>query len=101
MIALVGGPGGWRAEAASDKEAIDITHGNPPRAREGWCGELLIWNERYCRDRRLAGDEVPASGSGPSSRAPQVAGWSPRRTLPGDPHTLRHPSGRLDYHEKP
>ncbi len=58
MIALVGEPGGWRAGAASDEEAIDITHGNPPRAREGWCGERLIRNERYCRDRRLAGERV-------------------------------------------
>ena len=74
MIAVVGEAGGWRAEAVSDEEAIDITHGNPPRAREGWCGERLIRNERCGRDRRLAEDEVPASGSGPSSRAPQVAG---------------------------
>ena len=74
MIALVGEPGGRLAEAASDEEAIDITHGNPPRARDGWSGELLIRNERYCRDRCLAGGKVPASGSGSSSRTPQVAG---------------------------
>ena len=74
MIALVGEPGGRLAEAASDERAIDITHGDPPLARKGWCGERLIRNERYFRDRRLAGDEVPASGSGPSSHAPQVAG---------------------------
>ena len=69
MIALVGEPDGRLAEAASDEEAIDITHGNPPRAREGWCGEPLIRNERHRRDRRLVGDGVPASGSGPSSRS--------------------------------
>ena len=101
MIAVVGEVGGRPTEAASDEETMDITHGNPPRAREEWCGERLIRYERYGRDRRLAGDELPASGSGPSSRAPQVAGQSLRQTLPGDPRTLRHPSGRLDYHEKP
>ena len=74
MIVLVGEPGDRFVEVAPDEEAIDITHGNPPRAREGWCGELFIWNERYRRDRHLAGDEAPVCGSGPSSRAPQVAG---------------------------
>ena len=74
MIALVGEPGGRLAEAASDEETIGITHGNPARAWEAWCGERLIRNERYFRDRCLVGDEIPASGLGPSSRAPQVAG---------------------------
>ena len=79
LVALVG----RLAKATSDEEAIDVTHGNPPRAREGWCGELLILNERYCRDYCLAGDEVPASGSGPSSRAPHVAGLE----------SVQHPAG--------
>ncbi len=45
VSALVGEPGGRRAEATAGEEAIDITHGDPRRAREGWCGELLIRNE--------------------------------------------------------
>ena len=65
---------GRLAEAVSDEEALDITRGNPLQAREGWCGKRLIRNERYGRDRCLAGGEVPASGSDPSFRAPQVAG---------------------------
>ena len=35
MIAFVGEPRGRFAGAAADEEAIDITHGYPPGAREG------------------------------------------------------------------
>ena len=45
MIALVSEAGGRRAEAAAGEETIGITHGDPWRAWEGWCGELLIRNE--------------------------------------------------------
>ena len=51
---------GWLVEAASAEEAIDIVHGTVPRAREVWRGELLVWNERYYRDRFLGGAEMPA-----------------------------------------
>ena len=30
-------------------------HGTVPRAREAWCGELLVWNASYYRTRHLAG----------------------------------------------
>ena len=52
---------GWLVEAASAEEAIDIVHGTVPRAREVWRGELLVWTERYYRDRYLLGAEMPAS----------------------------------------
>ena len=50
---------GWLVEAASAGEAVDIVHGIVPRAREVWRGELLVWNERYYRDRYLGGVEMP------------------------------------------
>ena len=63
-VALVGEEGrGWIVEAASAEEAIDIVHGTVPRAREVWRGELLVWNERYYRDRYLGGAEMPATWS--------------------------------------
>ena len=61
-VALVGEEDrGWLVEAASAEEAIDIAHGTVPRAREGWRGGLLVWNERYYRDRYLGGAEMPAT----------------------------------------
>ena len=54
---------GWLVEAASAEEAIDIVHGTVPRAREVWGGELLVWHERYYRDRFLGGAEMPATWS--------------------------------------
>lgn len=51
------------ARLGAGEEAIDIVHGAVPRAPEVWCGELLVWNERYCRDRHLGGDEMPPTWS--------------------------------------
>ena len=63
-VALVGEPDiGWLVEAASAEEAVDIVHGTVPRAREVWRGELLVWNERYYRERYLGGAEMPATWS--------------------------------------
>ena len=60
-VALAGAPKGWLVEAASADEAIDIVHGTVPRAREGDREELLVWTERYYRDRYLLGNPMPAS----------------------------------------
>ena len=60
-VALAGAPKGWLVEAASVDEAIDIVHGTVPRAREAGREELLVWTERYYRDRYLFGAEMPAS----------------------------------------
>ena len=61
-VALVGEEDrGWLLEAASAEEAIDIVHGTVPRAREVWRGELLVWNERYYRERHLGGGAFPDS----------------------------------------
>ena len=54
---------GWLVEAASAEEAIDLVHGTVARAREVWRGELLVWNERYYRDRYLGGAEMPPTWS--------------------------------------
>ena len=54
---------GWLVEATSAEEAIDTVHGTVPRAREVWRGELLVWNERYYRDRFLGGAEMPEAWS--------------------------------------
>ena len=54
---------GWLVEAASAEEATDIVHGTVPRAREVWRGELLVWNERYYRDRYLGSAEMPPTWS--------------------------------------
>ena len=63
-VALVGEEDrGWLVEAASAEEAIDIVHGTVPSAREVWRGELLVWNERYYRDRFLGGAEMPLTWS--------------------------------------
>ena len=42
-------------------EAIDIVHGTVPRTREAGREELLVWTERYYRDRYLLGAEMPAN----------------------------------------
>ena len=61
-VALVGDEDrGWLVEAASASEAVDVVHGTVPRAHEAWRGELLVWNERYYRDRYLAGGAFPDS----------------------------------------
>ena len=60
-VALSGAPKGWLVEAASADEAIDIVHGTVPRVREAGREELLVWTERYYRDRYLLGAEMPAS----------------------------------------
>ena len=51
MVALPGEAKGWIVEVASADEAIDIVHGTGPRAREAGREELLVWTERYYRDR--------------------------------------------------
>ena len=58
-VALPGEAKGWLVETAD--EAIDIVHGTVPRAREAGREELLVWTERYYRDRYLLGAEMPAS----------------------------------------
>ena len=59
-VALVGEPGaGWLVDAASAGEAVDIVHGTVLRAREGWRGELLVWNEDHYRRRYLRGGPFP------------------------------------------
>ena len=60
-VALAGEPAGWLVEASSADEAIDIVHGTVPRAREAVRAALLVWTERYYRDRYLLGAEMPAS----------------------------------------
>ena len=60
-VALAGEAKGWLVEAATADEAIDIVHGTVPRAREAGREELLVWTERYYRDRYLLGAEMPAS----------------------------------------
>ena len=60
-VALSGEPKGWLVEAASVDEALDIVHGTVPRAREAGREELLVWTERYYRDRYLLGAEMPGS----------------------------------------
>ena len=60
-VALSSEPKGWLVEAASADEAIDIVHGIVPRAREAGREELLVWTERYYRDRYLLGAEMPES----------------------------------------
>ena len=73
-VALVGEEDrGWLVEAASAEETIDIVHGNVPRVREVWREELLVWNERYYRDRFLGGAEIPRPGRGSDRRAPQFS----------------------------
>ena len=61
VVALAGEPKGWLVEAASADAAIDIVHGTVPRVREAGREELLVWTERYYRDRYLLGAEMPAS----------------------------------------
>ena len=51
---------GTFAVALVVEEAADIVHGTVPRAREVRRGELLVWNERYCRGRYPGGAELPA-----------------------------------------
>ena len=58
-VGLAGEPEGWVVEASSADEAIDIVHGTVPRAREAGRKELLVWTERYYRDRCLPGAEMP------------------------------------------
>ena len=60
-VALAGEPSGWLMEASSADEAIDIVHGTVPRVREAGRAELLVWTERYYRDRYLLGAEMPES----------------------------------------
>ena len=62
-VALAGEPKDWRVEAASVDEAIDIVHGTVPRTREAGREELLVWTERFYRDRYLLGAEMPATWS--------------------------------------
>ena len=52
---------GWLVEANTAEEAIDLVFGTVPRAREAWRGELLVWTERYYRDRYLLGEPMPES----------------------------------------
>ena len=61
VVALAGEAKGWLVEGASADEALDIVHGTAPRAREAGGEELLVWTERYYRDRYLLGAEMPAS----------------------------------------
>ena len=56
-MALAGEAKGWLVEAATADEAIDLVHGTVPQARE----ELLVWTERYYRDRYLLGNPMPVS----------------------------------------
>ena len=60
-VALSGEAKGWLVEAASVDEALDIVHGTVPRAREAGREELLVWTERYYRDRYLLGAEMSES----------------------------------------
>ena len=60
-VTLAGELKGWLVEAASADEAIDIVHGTVPRAREAGREELLVWTERYYRDRYLLGHPMPVS----------------------------------------
>ena len=60
-VVLSGEPKGWRVEAASADEALDIVHGTVLRAREAGREELLVWTERYYRDRYLLGHPMPGS----------------------------------------
>ena len=52
--------GGWIVEADSTEEAINIVRGTVPRAAEVGRGELLVWTERYYRQRYLLGGDFPA-----------------------------------------
>ena len=79
MVALAGEVKGWLVEVATADEAIDIVDGTVPRAREAGREELLVWTERYYRDRYLLGAEMPASWTrlcrrGSATGAPGPAG---------------------------
>ena len=53
-VALVGDPLGWLLDAVSDEELLDIVAGMVPE-------ELLVWPERFYRDRYLLENPMPAS----------------------------------------
>ena len=63
-VALVGDcsiDGGWLVTASGAEEAKRIVHGTVPRAHECAFGELLVWSERFYRERFLMGDDFPSS----------------------------------------
>ena len=60
-VALVGEPTGWLVEAASVDEALDIVAGTVPAAHEASRDELLVWPQRFYRERYLFGNPMPAS----------------------------------------